>query len=383
MKLSPFVRRFTVGPHDRGFLFQNGRYVRALRPGVHWVLGFGWSLSLVEAGGARLPEGENLDILLKDPVLAPDLAVFELRDHERALVWAEGRLVGVVSGRGAYWKVVRPIKVEVVDARSVRFQHDSLDSVVGHKDAASQLEVVVVGVGCVGLWLVDEKVREELPPGRYAFWKGVARSRVEVVDQRETPLELVGQEVLTKDKATVRLTVLSNFQVTDARKWAATIDARGEIYRAQQLAARIVAGARTLDELLAQKDGLGPELTAHVLPRARSIGATVSTAGVRDLTLPGEMRTLMNQVIEAEKRAQANLITRREETAATRALLNTAKLYEEHPLLLRIKEIETAERLAEKVKELRVGSLDELLVRLLPGQGRSGPGPGTGEAPKA
>ena len=41
----------------------------------------------------------------------------------------------------------------------------------------------------------------------------------------------------------------------------------------------------------------------------------------------------MNTVLVAEKRAQANVITRREEVASTRSLLNTAKLMDENQTL--------------------------------------------------
>lgn len=83
------------------------------------------------------------------------------------------------------------------------------------------------------------------------------------------------------------------------------------------------------------------------------------------MILPGEMRAILGQVVEAERRAQANLITRREETAATRSLLNTARLLDEHPTLLRLKELEHAERIAEKIGSLTVvGGLDALVPRI-------------------
>ncbi len=61
------------------------------------------------------------------------------------------------------------------------------------------------------------------------------------------------------------------------------------------------------------------------------------------------MRELINKVVEAEKVAKANLIRRQEETAATRSLLNTARLMQDNPLLLRMKELEALEKLVEKV----------------------------------
>ncbi len=75
-------------------------------------------------------------------------------------------------------------------------------------------------------------------------------------------------------------------------------------------------------------------------PRAAEFGVVVRSVGLRDIILPGEMKTILNRVIEAEKAAQANLIKRREETAAARSQANTARLLAENPLLARLKELE-------------------------------------------
>jgi hypothetical protein len=52
--------------------------------------------------------------------------------------------------------------------------------------------------------------------------------------------------------------------------------------------------------------------------------------------------------IEAQKAAEAALITRREETAAVRSQANTARLMEQNPTLMRLREIEALERVADK-----------------------------------
>jgi regulator of protease activity HflC (stomatin/prohibitin superfamily) len=84
------------------------------------------------------------------------------------------------------------------------------------------------------------------------------------------------------------------------------------------------------------------------------------------------MKTILNQVVEAEKVAQANLIRRREETAATRSLLNTARLMEENPTLLRLKELETLEKVTEKVGSLTVyDGLEGVLKNMVPGLTRA------------
>jgi regulator of protease activity HflC (stomatin/prohibitin superfamily) len=80
--------------------------------------------------------------------------------------------------------------------------------------------------------------------------------------------------------------------------------------------------------------------------------------------LPGEMREIMNQVLVAEKKAQANIIMRREETASTRSLLNTAKLMEENEMLFKLKEMEYVEKIAEKINNISVSGGGHLLEQM-------------------
>ncbi len=83
-----------------------------------------------------------------------------------------------------------------------------------------------------------------------------------------------------------------------------------------------------------------------------AIGVEVGEIALKDVILPGEIRDILNKVVAAEKEAQANVIRRREETAATRSLLNTAKVMEGNPVALRLKELETLETIAGKVDNL-------------------------------
>ena len=142
------------------------------------------------------------------------------------------------------------------------------------------------------------------------------------------------------------------------------------LYRLVQFAIREAVATRTLDEVLSAKGALDAELRAFVAERLEETGIEVTELGVKDVILPGEIRELVNKVVEAERTAKANLIRRQEETAATRSLLNTAKLMEENPLLLRLKELESLERLVEKVGriDLHAGEgqgFDALLTKLV------------------
>ena len=125
---------------------------------------------------------------------------------------------------------------------------------------------------------------------------------------------------------------------------------------------RQAIGTRPLDALLGDKDELDRIVWEYAAERVSAHGLELETLGIKDVILPGEMRDILNQVVTAEKAAQANVIRRREEVAATRSLLNTAKLMEENPILLRLKELEALEKVVDKVERLTVfGGLDGVL----------------------
>lgn len=123
---------------------------------------------------------------------------------------------------------------------------------------------------------------------------------------------------------------------------------------------------RTLDQLLENKQDVDQMVREHITAKLAEFGIEVHGVGLKDIIFPGEIRNILAQVVEAEKSSQANIIRRREETAATRALLNTAKVMEENPTALRLKELETLERVADRIDRISVfGGLDQLLSGLI------------------
>src|SRR5262249_15260364 len=156
-----------------------------------------------------------------------------------------------------------------------------------------------------------------LEPGPWAFWKGSADVRVVEVDLRELTLDIRVQEIMSADKVTLRINAVATYRVVDPRRAVCTAeDFKQALYREAQLVLRAVVGGRELDWLLADKEALASEAAALLAPRAQGLGLEVTALGIRDLILPGDMKDLMNKVTEAKKEAEANLITRREETAS-------------------------------------------------------------------
>ena len=190
--------------------------------------------------------------------------VLDLKDHQRALVWVDGRFSHVLPpGQYAYWTTFRDVAVEVIDARQVRFEHKDLQVIVRSPMADRVLDTFAVEQGHVGVLFEDGRYVETLPPGKYAFWKNMAKVMLVPVDLRETMLDIGGQEIMTADKVTLRLNAVATYRVADAHKALSTADdARQALYREAQLALRAVVGARELDQFLADKDAVAKELEA-------------------------------------------------------------------------------------------------------------------------
>jgi regulator of protease activity HflC (stomatin/prohibitin superfamily) len=223
----------------------------------------------------------------------------------------------------------------------------------------------LVDEGKRGLVYIDGRLVRELGAGTYAFWNALGTPRVEVVEMRRQTVEVPGQEILTKDKVTIRVNISAVFEIVDATASRATAkDASELLYRTLQIAVRQTLGKRALEEILAEKVDIDETVAADVRREMGAFGVRVGAIAIKDIILPGDIREILNQVVTAEKQAQANLIRRREETAATRSLLNTAKLMEDNPLLIRLKELETLEKVADKVDKITVvGGLNSLLEK--------------------
>ena len=344
-----FVKKILIRSYEVGLKFRDGEFEGLLNAGKHWILD-PWNKVRVRVASMRDPwlVDDQLDMIVKSGALQSRAEVVDLKDCQRALVWIDGRFARLLGpGLHAYWLGTREVRVEVVDARKARFEHDELKTIVNVCEAARWLDVCKVERDCIGVLFVDGRYIDQLGPGLYAFWKDAADARVVELDMRETQIDVSGQEIMTLDKVTLRMNALVTYVIKDPRRAvSAASDCRQSLYREVQLALRAVIGGRELDSFLTGKDDVAQELEQHVREQAAALGLDVRSVGIKDVILPGDMKELMNRVTEAKKAAEANLIARREETAAMRSQANTAKLLADNPTLMRLRELEVLEKIA-------------------------------------
>jgi regulator of protease activity HflC (stomatin/prohibitin superfamily) len=363
-----------IRPYERGLVLVDGEPVRALAPGWRFVREVWRPLADVRVRRLSVLEvwvdPREIELIARTGVLGDEARVVDLGSHERAVVWADGRAHTVLGpGLRMLWTVFHDVRVEVFDAREVRFEHPDLAVVAQARGADRWIEVHEVQAGWAGLLYRDGRLAGTLAPGQHGFWQGEEAVRVAHLDLREQVLDVQGQEIMTADKVTLRLNALVIHRVTDPEKAVTEVDDHTQaLYRQAQLALRALVGTRELDALLADKDGVARELEETLRARAARFGVEVASAGIRDVILPGEMKEILNRVTEARKAAEAALVTRREETAAMRSQANTAKIFESNPTLMKLRELEVLEKVAEK-SDLTVvlgdGGLAERVVKML------------------
>ncbi len=235
--------------------------------------------------------------------------------------------------RRLYWKGYIDVRVEqgrhrdrLRDRRRSSCRSSSTGTRAKVAGAAENVLALLVPQHHVVVLYVDGKAARLLEAGLHAFWKSNRDLRGELVDLRLQVLEVAGQEILTRDKVTLRVNLTAGYRVTDVliafAKQAKPVDF---LYKELQFGLRAAVGTRTLDELLENKSVIDEVVGDHIRRRVQGFGLEVESVGVKDIILPGDMKVILAKVVEAEKAAQANVIRRREETAATRSLLNTAQ----------------------------------------------------------
>ena len=357
--------RVIVKKNERGLLLRNGDFERVLQPGAHWLFEAIDTLRVETFALEQTAFAHSLAdyLMAKEPaVVAAEFVRVELTETQVGLRTENGVLVEVLAPatRRLYWKGLVDVQVEVFDISAsaevpAAVVARLLQTQMRQRAVAGLAGVLQVQVNehDVGVLWVNGKVERLLTPGAYAFWKFNRQVAVEAVDLRLQTLEVTGQEILTRDKVSLRLNLSATWRYTDVLKaytqLAKPVD---HLYRELQFGLRAAVGTRTLDELLENKTVIDEVVTTHVRGKLAGYGMVLDGVGVKDIVLPGEMKTILAQVVEAEKAAQANVIRRREETAATRSLLNTAKVMEGNPVALRMKELETLERVAERIGAL-------------------------------
>ena len=381
LKTKLMRKTVTVAENQRVLMMKSQQLTDVLLPGKHKMWDFKNELEFITFDINELFFSEkNADRLFRNSeTLRNHISHWKLSSSEVGLLYVDDLLQGIVApGEHIYvWKDTGELRLDTLSIDDNLSVDEELLFLINRAGANSASRLirssrtvaikpiadVAVAKEHVGLLYVNGKFVRRLQAGQHAFWQFNHTIEVKAFDCRTQMLEISGQEILSKDRVSLRINLSANIKVLDPELAARSVDkVEDYVYKTLQLALREAVGTKSLDDILLDKLYVNETVKQLVSGQLDDIGISLVNVGVKDIILPGEMKAILNQVVEAQKAAEANVIKRREETSATRSLHNTAKVMENNPTLMRLKELEALEKVSDKIGNLTVyGGLEGLM----------------------
>lgn len=381
LKTKLMRKTVTVAENQRVLMLKSQQLADVLLPGKHKMWDFKNELEFITFDINELFFSEkNADRLFRNSeTLRNHISHWKLSSSEVGLLYVDDLLQGIVApGEHIYaWKDTGELRLDTLSIDDNLSVDEELLFLINRTGANSASRLirssrtvaikpiadVAVAKEHVGLLYVNGKFVRRLQAGQHAFWQFNHTIEVKAFDCRTQMLEISGQEILSKDRVSLRINLSANIKVLDPELAARSVDkVEDYVYKTLQLALREAVGTKSLDDILLDKLYVNETVKQLVSGQLDDIGISLVNVGVKDIILPGEMKAILNQVVEAQKAAEANVIKRREETSATRSLHNTAKVMENNPTLMRLKELEALEKVSDKIGNLTVyGGLEGLM----------------------
>lgn len=357
------MKKITINNQEIGLAIEANEVKHIYRKGSYWTF-FGPSIEKFQLNEIIDPKYHAL--LIADEKIRPLVECIEVGHHQVLMLYKNNQYYKCFYNTNVMlWKEATQLKARLYDlSDSNQIQALSLQEIEQLKKVGA-IKVISVQPFYEALLFKDNQFETVLTAGEYPYFHNTTKIAVVSFDQRPQTLEILGQEILTKDKAQIRINFMVNYRITDVLKaYQSNKDFEKMIYQSIQLGLREFIGNLTLDELMTDKNSVTDYILHKYQNQFEAIGLQLVDAGMKDIILPGEIREIMNRVLVAEKTAQANSIMRREETASTRSLLNTAKLMEENATLWKLKEMEYIEKIADKVGEISISGGSNVLNEL-------------------
>lgn len=358
------MRRVRINVGKVGVVSKSGDFEKVLTAGVYWL---GASKSIKMFDMLKLYSASpEWKLKVENENFASMVEELEVKDNQVVLHFENDRFLTVLNpGSYFYWKGLARFKFVEVNLDNLEIDADIDKGLFAKYELNKYTRTYKVEPNEKAVLFVDGVYYKTLSGGVYRYWLNSQTITMNKTDMRQLTQEVLGQEILTNDKAALRLNFNTKYKVVDVEK--ALLDNKDyekQLYVFTQLALREFIGGLSLDQVLESKEAVSDYVMAKLAKKAEGLGVKILDCGIKDIILPGEMKDIMNRVLIAQKQAQANVITRREETAATRSLLNTAKLMEENQMLFKLKEMEYVERIADKIGEISLSGNGQMIDQL-------------------
>jgi hypothetical protein len=236
--------RITVSEGERALVLINGKFDVILGPGRH-VIGSMFSTVKVEAfqlsAGAFASTYEQALMASRPDLVSEHFTDVRTAADEVGVIYRDGKLHSVQKpdARQLFWTDAGPWKVELIDAAKSLEVQEKLAQRLAALSPLDRVKRFSVEDGQAGLLYVDGAFVRLIKPGVHAFWSVGRTVNVKIVDTRQHALDVTGQEVLTRDKVSLRVNLVAKYTVVDVVKAVSSVkDYADALYRALQHAFR-------------------------------------------------------------------------------------------------------------------------------------------------
>jgi len=185
--------------------------------------------------------------------------------------------------------------------------------------------------------------------GRYSGIKGPGITiiipvidRAINMDLRVVTIDVQKQAVITKDNVTVDVDAVLYYRVVDPDRAVIQVENfRVATSLLAQTTLRDVLGQIELDDLLAKREELNVKLQEILDKQTDPWGIKVTAVTLRDVSLPESMLRAIAKQAEAEREKRARIILAEGEFQASARMVEAAKLYQDAPVAIKLRELQT------------------------------------------
>jgi len=175
--------------------------------------------------------------------------------------------------------------------------------------------------------------------GRHLVFRSF--SSIERVDVRKASLCVPAQEVFTKDKIFVKVTLGGQYRIVDPiRARHVSAHAETQFYSRVQIALRDEVALLTIDAFLDERKDVASRIEKYVQSSTEELGLSVESITIKDIIVPASIRRAYAGILEAQKEARKKLEQARGEQAVLRNLANSSAMYDKNPALLQARLIQ-------------------------------------------
>jgi len=236
------MKKIYVNTNQKALVFKKGELVRVLNAGSHW-LGFGEtsvSYDMSKKFGSELA----IEVLLQNQEFAEAINLVEVGDNELVLVYEGKNFRNLLSaGQHIFWRGIKEYEFVRVDISNLTIDSTIDKNLLEKQPLLHYVRSFKVEPHEQALLYLDGKFETILESGNYSWWKNSTNIQVVKTDMRQLTMDIAGQEILTKDKAQLRINFTLQYRVADILK--ALRDNREfdkQLYVVMQLAIREYVG---------------------------------------------------------------------------------------------------------------------------------------------